>query len=82
MTICTVCGEPMQGYPDDDVCCVWCERNFAGDPLRHPPRQQRRPVPWWVEERLPLAPHRDGRRALTYIQGPWTWIPENGGEDA
>ena len=78
---CTVCGVSMPGRPDADVTCHECEEaNFAGDPLRKPPKQQRRetPLPWWQRERVPLAPHRDGLRALTFVQGPWTWHPEEG----
>jgi hypothetical protein len=78
MTTCTVCRVPMAGHPDDDACCIWCERNFAGDPLRHPPRAQRHPLPWWQRERLPLAANRDGLRALTFVQGPWIWHEEDG----
>ena len=81
MTKCTVCGATQIGYPDDDVTCAACEvANFAGDPLRKPPKQQRRetPLPWWQRERVPLAPHRDGLRALTFIQGPWTWHDDEG----
>lgn len=81
---CTICGDLTPGSPDADVTCPYCERNFAGDPLRHPPRQQRRetPLPWWQRERLPLAPnHADGQRALTFVQGPWVWSPEHGIEE-
>ena len=76
---CTVCGDLTPGYPDADVTCAYCERNFAGDPLRHPPQRQRHPRPWWVRDRLPLAPnHADGQRALTFVQGPWTWHEDEG----
>ena len=50
-TTCTVCSQPMDGSPDDDVCCPECERhNFSGDALRHP--------------ELPLLPDR---RGLTFL---------------
>ena len=75
---CTVCGDLTPGSPDADVCCPWCEQNFAGDPLRHPPRQQRHPLPWWQRERLPLARYADGQRALVFVQGPWTWHEDQG----
>lgn len=81
MTTCTVCGIPVPGFPDADVTCPECEgSNFHGDPLRKPPRQQRQdtPQPWWQRERLPLAPRRDGLRALTFTQGPWTWDERHG----
>ena len=82
---CTVCGTAVPGFPDADVTCADCEAsNFAGDPLRHPPKQQRRedtPQPWWRRERLPLAPRRDGLRALTCVHGPWVWSPETGVEE-
>jgi hypothetical protein len=82
MAPCTVCGLPVDGHPDTDVCCQDCERlNLAGDPLRMPRRRDAHPLPWWQQERLPLAPRRDGLRALTCIQGPWTWTPENGVEE-
>ena len=84
-TTCTICRTPVPGFPDADVTCPECEEaNFAGDPLRHPPKQQRRedtPQPWWRRERLPLAPRRDGLRALTFVQGPWTWSDERGIEE-
>jgi hypothetical protein len=80
MTTCVVCGERIPGWPDDDRCCVFCEQNFAGDPLRHPPQQQR-PVPWWERERLPLAPRRDGLRALRSAQGSGPWADEHGREE-
>lgn len=79
MVECTICGMSIHGFADSDVTCPECEQaNFHGDPLRHPPRAQRHPLPWWQRERLPLAPRRDGLRALTFIQGPWTWSPEDG----
>jgi hypothetical protein len=58
MTTCVVCGERIPGWPDDDRCCVFCEQNFAGDPLRHPPRRESHPQPWWEEARGLLAPQR------------------------
>ena len=78
---CTVCGISMLGWPDADVTCTDCEAsNFAGDPLRHPPKRQRQetPQPWWQRERLPLARYADGQRALAFIQGPWTWSEDEG----
>ena len=79
---CTVCGDLTPGYPDADVTCVYCERNFDGDPLRKPPKQQHHPQPWWQREQLPLDPYRpDGQRALAFIQGPWVWSPEHGVEE-
>jgi hypothetical protein len=30
MATCTVCGSPVVGHPDDDLCCAWCDQaNFA-----------------------------------------------------
>jgi hypothetical protein len=79
---CTVCGISMPGFPDGDITCEWCERtNFSGDPLRQPGRPSREPEPWWRRERLPLAPRRDGLRALTFVQGPWVWSDEGGIEE-
>lgn len=69
---CTVCGLSMPGWPDDDVTCPWCEvQNFAGDPLRHPPRREAHPRPWWEDARLPLPPRR-----TCVVDDPWTWTPE------
>jgi hypothetical protein len=57
MSVCTICNEPTD--PGEGAVCAWCERaNFAGVDRRPPPQ------PWWVEGRLPLAPKRDGIRAL------------------
>ena len=58
--------------------CADCERNFAGDPLRQPPKRQHHPQPWRTRERLPLARYADGQRALAFVQGPWTWSTEHG----
>ena len=76
MTTCTVCRMPLPGSPDADVTCAECEdTNFGGDPLRQPPKQQRHLRPW---SRRELPPRRDGLRALTFVQGPWTWSPDDG----
>ena len=68
---CTVCGDLTPGYPDADVTCAYCERNFDGDPLRKPPRQQRHPLPWRPREDVVLPPVPDGLRALTGMHGRW-----------
>ena len=79
---CTICGQRLTGWPDADVTCGPCEvLNFAGDALRHPPRQAAHPQPWWLQARLPLAPmapRRDGVRALRASDGTWTWADEGG----
>jgi hypothetical protein len=81
MVDCTICGTSVPGVPDADLTCPECEQaNFHGDPLRKPPPQQRpqTTAPWWQRERLPLAPRRHGLRALTFVQGPWTWSEDEG----
>jgi len=57
MTSCTICSAPTA---EGDDLCAWCDiANFAGTEGRTPPQ------PWWVALRPPLAPKRDGLRALT-----------------
>lgn len=56
---CTICGAPS---PDAEVC-PWCTAaNFP------PPEDI--PLPWWQEVRLPLAPCRDGIRAMSRREEP------------
>jgi hypothetical protein len=56
MSPCTICSLPTS---DDTDLCAWCaSANFSGTEGRGIP------PPWWVEARLPLAPRRDGLRAL------------------
>jgi hypothetical protein len=72
-TTCTLCGDTLPGWPDDDRCCQWCEQaNFAGDPLRHPPRREAHPRPWWEDARLPLPPRPERR----LVEAPWVWREE------
>ena len=77
-----VYGAPQIGFPDADVTCADCEgRNFHGDPLRKPPKQQRQdtPQPWWQRERLPLARYTGMANApSSFVQGPWTWSGREG----
>ena len=69
---CVVCGLSMPGWPDADVTCADCESmNFAGDALRHPPRRQAHPRPWWEDAILPLPPRR-----TRVLEAPWSWTPE------
>ena len=57
LTQCTICGIPLLGSPDDDVCCAAC------DAINFPPPDAK-PLPWWEAVRGTLAPCRDGMRAL------------------
>jgi len=50
--------------------CPWCANTNLADA-----EGRRLPQPWWVEARMPLAPRRDGLRALDGVrpveaQGP------------
>jgi hypothetical protein len=57
MSLCTICSEPTDS--GEGALCAWCEKaNFSALGKRPSPQ------PWWIEERLPLAPKRDGIRAL------------------
>jgi len=56
MTTCCICGAPTS---DDTDICAWCDTaNFSASGGRAIPQ------PWWVALRRPLAPQRDGLRAL------------------
>ena len=60
---CTICGIPMIGSPDDDVCCLACDAiNF--------PLPDEKPLPWWEAVRGTLAPGRDGVRAFLPQETP------------
>ena len=63
MTTCTICGVLVVGSADADVCCADCAAvNFP--PPKEPPR------PWWETLRGPLAPRRDGIRAMSRREEP------------
>ena len=60
MTTCTICGVPVVGSVDADVCCTDC------DAVNFPPPEDI-PLPWWQAVRLRLAANRDGIRALRHV---------------